>query len=352
MEEFILNNRCTIRDIAHLAQVSTSTVHKAIYGKPGVGEEVRQKILRIAEENHYTINPTASNLKRGLLNAVVALPQLPKSQDQFYRGLWRGIDNSEPFMRDRNVMVLRMSCGQNAEEQMAALEEVLAMTDVDGMITYCWDDQLLNPYFERLHERGIPVVTVEADAPDSCRAGCVTIDAERSGRLVAETMGKMLKRQGQLLLLSGFQPPNLLRDKAYGFSTYAAQHLPGQRILQLYSSSYDDDLENIIFQELHVHPDIAGVYCATGSAGLPMCRALHRAGVAGQVVAVASDAYEELLPYLEDGTVHATVWQAPEQQAENALLLLYDFMTGRAAGPVIRHVPLGILFQNNCSYYI
>ena len=119
-----MNNRCTIRDIAHLAQVSTSTVHKAIYGKPGVGEEVRQKILRIAEENHYTINPTASNLKRGLLNVVVALPQLPKSQDQFYRGLWRGIDNSEPFMRDRNVMVLRMSCGQNAEEQMAALEEV------------------------------------------------------------------------------------------------------------------------------------------------------------------------------------------------------------------------------------
>ena len=59
-----------------------------------------------------------------------------------------------------------------------------------------------------------------------------------------------------------------------------------------------------------------------------------------------------MLPYLEDGTVHATVWQAPEQQAENALLLLYDFMTGRAAGPVIRHVPLGILFQNNCSYYI
>ena len=349
---FDLNSQCTIRDIARLAQVSISTVHKAIYGKPGVGEEVRQKILRIAAENHYTINPTASNLKRGLLNVVVALPQLPQSHDQFFRGLWRGIDNGEPFMRDRNVTVLRMSCGQNAQEQAAALEEILRMQAVDGLITYCWDDELLNPWFERLHERGVPVVTVEADAPGSCRAGCVAIDAERSGRLVAETMGKMLRRQGPLMLLSGSQPPNLLRDKAYGFSTCAAQCMPGQRILQLYGSSYDDGLENIIFQELKAHPDIAGVYCASGSAGLPMCRALHRAGVAGQVVAVASDAYEELLPYLEDGTVYATVWQAPEQQAESALLLLYDLMTGRCAGPVIKHVPLGILFQNNCFYYV
>lgn len=349
---FDLNSQCTIRDIARLAQVSISTVHKAIYGKPGVGEEVRQKILRIAAENHYTINPTASNLKRGLLNVVVALPQLPQSHDQFFRGLWRGIGNGEPFMRDRNVTVLRMSCGQNAQEQTAALEDILRMQDVDGVITYCWDDELLNPWFERLHGRGVPVVTVEADAPGSCRAGCVAIDAERSGRLVAETMGKMLRRQGPLMLLSGSQPPNLLRDKAYGFSTCAAQCMPGQRILQLYGSSYDDGLENIILQELKAHPDIVGVYCASGSAGLPMCRALHRAGMAGQVVAVASDAYEELLPYLEDGTVYATVWQAPEQQAESALLLLYDLMTGRCAGPVIKHVPLGILFQNNCFYYV
>lgn len=347
-----MKRKCTIRDIANLAHVSVSTVHKAIYGKPGVSDRVRQDILRIAAENDYSVNQAASCLKRGQLNVVVALPQLSQSCNQFFRNLWRGIDNGEPILWDRNVSVRRMSCGQNIQEQCAVMEEILAMEDVNGVITYCWDDHLLAPYFQRLHAKGIPVVTVESDAPSTCRMGCVTIDAERSGRLVAEVMGKMLTQKGQLLLLSGVQPPILLRDKTYGFSTYVEANLPEQRVLQLYGYGYDGELEDVIFQELRAHRDIVGVYCTSGSAGLPMCRALHRAHLAGKVVAIASDVYDELLPYLEDGTVHATVWQAPEQQGESALLLLYDCMTEKVTQPVTRHVPLGIVFKSNYCDYI
>ena len=35
------NNKPTIKDIATIAGVSIPTVHKAIYGKPGVSEKTR-----------------------------------------------------------------------------------------------------------------------------------------------------------------------------------------------------------------------------------------------------------------------------------------------------------------------
>ncbi|MCM3217693.1 LacI family DNA-binding transcriptional regulator [Niallia taxi] len=42
-----------INDIAQIAEVSKSAVSLALNGKPGVSQETRQKIIRIAEENGY-----------------------------------------------------------------------------------------------------------------------------------------------------------------------------------------------------------------------------------------------------------------------------------------------------------
>ena len=48
-----MEKRKTIVDVAAAAQVSTGTVHRALYGKPGVSEEMRKKILKIAWEMGY-----------------------------------------------------------------------------------------------------------------------------------------------------------------------------------------------------------------------------------------------------------------------------------------------------------
>ena len=54
-----------IADLARLAGVSSMSVSRAINGKPGVGDETRRRILRLAEEQGFTINGTARALKTG-----------------------------------------------------------------------------------------------------------------------------------------------------------------------------------------------------------------------------------------------------------------------------------------------
>ena len=52
-------DKVTTKDIAAKLGVSTATVHRAIYGKPGVGEKLRSKILKEVEAAHYVIDGTA-----------------------------------------------------------------------------------------------------------------------------------------------------------------------------------------------------------------------------------------------------------------------------------------------------
>ncbi|MBE5811713.1 MAG: LacI family transcriptional regulator [Clostridiales bacterium] len=70
----------TMRDLGRMLGVSAVTVSKALSGKAGVSEEVRQKIIRLAEETGY-INPKqpAKGLDIGIL-----VPESFFSGDNFY----------------------------------------------------------------------------------------------------------------------------------------------------------------------------------------------------------------------------------------------------------------------------
>ncbi|MDR1901108.1 MAG: LacI family transcriptional regulator [Treponema sp.] len=55
----------TIKDIAAAAGVSVSTVSNVMNHKSNVGEETRQRILRLCQELHYIPNAAGKNLKTG-----------------------------------------------------------------------------------------------------------------------------------------------------------------------------------------------------------------------------------------------------------------------------------------------
>ena len=54
----------TIRDIARRAGVGISTVSRALNNRPDVGEETRQKVMRIVEELGYAPNAKTSSSGR------------------------------------------------------------------------------------------------------------------------------------------------------------------------------------------------------------------------------------------------------------------------------------------------
>lgn len=346
------NTKYTLRDIAKLANVSTTSVHKALHGKGGISEETRRRILKITQQKNYSINISASVLKRGQWTIAVVLPVLPRSIDQFFRKIWEGVEKAEKVMQDYNVTLLRFPCDNTVESQIRIFKDLAERADIHGVITYCWHDTMLNPYFQELKERNIPVVTVDSDASGSCRIACVTASGERTGRLAAELLCKLRPGEGRFLVLGGNQMQSLLRSNSYGFFDYIRQNRPEHGILEINMLGGSSELEEMIVKELEAYEDITGIYCNSASNVLAMCRALKRSGRAGRISAIGSDIFEELIPYLEDGTVDATIWQGPEEQSYRAILLLQEYLTTQQLDREITHVKLGVIMKNNYMDYL
>lgn len=125
--------RVTIRDIALLAGVSSGTVHRALYGKKGVGEEVRARVLAIARQQGFTLNTAASALKRGPLRIAACFPA-PQGEDRyFYTDVWQGLRDyfaeeaalnltllEYPFAEGGQAAALAAAMGETADEAGAA----------------------------------------------------------------------------------------------------------------------------------------------------------------------------------------------------------------------------------------
>ena len=65
----------TIKDIAKVANVSYATVSRALSGSPEIGEETRQRVLKLCSEMGYTTNYVARSMvmkRTKLIGLIVA----------------------------------------------------------------------------------------------------------------------------------------------------------------------------------------------------------------------------------------------------------------------------------------
>lgn len=248
---------------------------------------------------------------------------------------------------------MRYPCDKDWQNQAQILEKILDRNDIDGVVIYCWDDTKLNPYFVRLQQKGIPVVTFNSDAVDSCRIGCVTAPNKRTGMLAAEFLGQIVPSgAGRIIVLGGNRMMKNLREITFGFFSYVQKHRPDLTVMEINDFGTLEDLSAEMERTFAAFGDIYGVYCNSARNSIPMCEALKKTGLAGRVKAIASDVFEELGPYLEEGIIQATMWQDPKSQSQKAVEMLYEYLTTPKIPSDARTVGIGIVMRNNFVDYL
>ena len=117
----------TIKDVAREANVSVATVSRALNGHPNVAEDVRQRVLGIADRLRYSPHHAARSLSSRRTQTIgVVLPDL---YGEFFSELMRGIDQ---VARERGLHLLVSSYHGNPREQGAALRTMRGR--VDGLL--------------------------------------------------------------------------------------------------------------------------------------------------------------------------------------------------------------------------
>jgi len=206
------------------------------------------------------------------------------------------------------------------QEQLTAFQKVVDSKPA-GILVSVTRPELLQEAINSAIAQGIPVITVDSDAPNSKRVMFVGTDNYRAGGESAKRMADILKGQGQVVVIS--IPGQLNLDERSRGVTDTLKKYPGIKIVQTIDDKGDPRVANDnVAALLKAKAKIDGIVCLEASGGSGAAEALHRLDV--KIPIIGFDKDPETLDWIDRGGITATVTQKPYVMAYYALKFADD----------------------------
>ncbi|MET9601402.1 LacI family DNA-binding transcriptional regulator [Streptomyces sp. NPDC006459] len=154
--------RPTIKDIARQAGVSESAVSFALNDRPGVSQDTRARIRRVAEELGWQPNSAARALsgeRSGAVGLVLARPAHTLGVESFFLQLVSGIQ--EVLSAARTALLFQVV--EDIDAECAVYRRWWAERRVDGVLVV--DPRTNDPRPALLEQLALPAVTIGEAAP-------------------------------------------------------------------------------------------------------------------------------------------------------------------------------------------
>lgn len=145
------NEKYTITDVALMLGVSRSTVSKAINNLPGVGDELRKKILDLVDEIGYKPNIIAQSLSKGTIRIIALI--LGDVRNPFYADL---AFNIQKILSNSGYMVMLFNSEYEEENEIEFIRLAVQFNFAGLILITAQTDEMRN----ELKTIKIPVVLV------------------------------------------------------------------------------------------------------------------------------------------------------------------------------------------------
>ena len=155
------------RDIAQMLDINVSTVSRALKGLPGVSEELRQEIIRLAEMKGYRPNPFAMSLRYDTTHTIGIV--VPDMSFNHYAHIVKWI---EADARKKGYMCVVTDSGDKYGSELECIEHLLNMR-VEGIAVCLSQETTDYAHLKQLKDRHIPLVLFDRVAD----IGCSTVSA-------------------------------------------------------------------------------------------------------------------------------------------------------------------------------
>jgi LacI family transcriptional regulator len=342
-----LGKRVTIYTIAERLGVSSTTVYRALNGKPRVSEQTKKAVLKVAEELGFKANTLAKSLARKSLRfAVLVASSFPG----FHHYILDGARQTAEELRDYNVNVDYFSydVGDNTKERYQFFKDslhLIADRAYDGLLVQGEEAE----EFQLLAKKNIPVAVVVNDIIDSRRRFCIQYDGVIAGHMAGELLYWRLGENAKVVLASGYRHIQIHHQTGKGFLDQT-----GITPLNVAAVLYNHEVEELGYLNtrkiLQKHPDIRGIYVNSyNSQGV--IRAVVEMGMGGKILLITSDINSCLRQCLEEGVVSATIFQNQYRQGRLGLRYLYRHITENLEVEDTIRINPEIIFRSNMALY-
>ena len=144
--------RITIKDLADLLQISTSTVSRALSNHPDISDAVKKRVKEAAETFNYVPNDFAINFRKKSTKVIGLI--IPKMSMFFIPSIIEGI--STKFNKEGYQFFI-LSSEESLEIEKENLQ-TCANSRVDGVLISLTSKTQDFAHFKKLDDLGIPVV--------------------------------------------------------------------------------------------------------------------------------------------------------------------------------------------------
>jgi ribose transport system substrate-binding protein len=193
-----------------------------------------------------------------------------------------------------------------------------------GILVSVADPKLMTPEIDAAIAAGIPVITMDSDAPDSKRLFFIGTNNLQLGRLGGQTLVKALNGHGNVVFFTMPGQPNL-DERLKGYMDVLGEHT-GIRLADTIDIRGDS---RVAFDKTAALVTKTGAdkidafVCLEASSGKDVAEAVKRANATGRVI-LAMDTDDSTLKLVKDGTIAATIAQKPWTMAYIGLERLAD----------------------------
>lgn len=230
-------NKFTIKDIAHLLQLSTSTVSRALSDHPDISEETRKRVKEVAEEMHYSKNLYASFFRSNRSGLIALI--LPEINMFYTPKMIKSINN---LINPSNYSLIISLTNDDVKKEEEIIEKCIKWS-VDGVLLSVSKSTRSLDSILRLYEHKIPCVLIDKTISNN-QIASVTIDNYNSGLHAVEYL--INKGHRNILGIFGSLHYTITKERLAGFQHALHKHQIAENNSTYISVENADDLETIL----------------------------------------------------------------------------------------------------------
>jgi ribose transport system substrate-binding protein len=240
-----------------------------------------------------------------------------------------------PYWQSAHAGFIRAATEYGVTEEMRGPDTFTPTIEVDefraavarkpaGILVSVADPKLMGPEINKAIAAGIPVITMDSDAPDSQRLYFIGTNNLQAGRLGGERVAADLNGKGNVVFFTMPGQPNL-EERLKGYKD-AFANFPGIKIVEVFDMKGESGTAMDKATEYMARTGaskINALICLEASAGKDVAEAFKRSKPQGTII-MAMDVDKATLALVKDGTIDATISQKPYTMALLGLKALDD----------------------------
>lgn len=261
---------------------------------------------------------------------------MPGITDAFYYTMERGAQEKAKEL-GVELIVGEYPKAWGPESQVPILEALVARGDIDLLFTAPTSTEALIPVLKKVHDSGIPVITVDTYLGDgdytkeseySFPLAYIGTDNVAGGMVVAEELAKMIGEKGKVMIENTNPDTSSVVGRGKGFRKGMEKYPDIEVVTEEWCLDLQDKAQAQTAAVLQKHPDLVGVFGVNIFSAQGAYRAIVNAGLTGAVKIGTWDATEDLINALRKGEVDLVLAQKPAEIGSLAVEWGYKYLTG------------------------